>query len=233
VNSPVSERTVPARTSFFAPALVAVRRNLLPGLVLQGTALALVTAYFTSPALQTALDHIGTLKREFGFAFSAFSTALFGGLLPFLVLLLTRQLPPGKRRAELLFYVTFWAWKGMEIDAFYRLQGFWFGEDASVATIATKALVDQGVYNVLWAAPSQTLFFLWKDSGFSLAELKRRLRAESLWRRLGLVLVSTWVVWLPTVAIVYALPAPLQIPLFNLVLCFWCLLLSFISSASK
>jgi hypothetical protein len=46
------------------------------------------------------------------------------------------------------------------------------------------------------------------------------------------VLFSTWIVWLPTVAIVYSLPNVLQLPLSNLVLCFWCLLLSFISRRS-
>jgi hypothetical protein len=42
-------------------------------------------------------------------------------------------------------------------------------------------------------------------------------------------LMSTWAVWIPAVAIIYCLPPPLQIPLFNLVLCFWVLVLSFIS----
>ena len=42
-------------------------------------------------------------------------------------------------------------------------------------------------------------------------------------------LMSTWAVWIPAVTIIYCLPAPLQIPLFNLVLCFWVLVLSFIS----
>jgi hypothetical protein len=41
--------------------------------------------------------------------------------------------------------------------------------------------------------------------------------------------MSTWAVWIPAVTIIYCLPAPLQIPLFNLVLCFWVLVLSFIS----
>jgi hypothetical protein len=39
-------------------------------------------------------------------------------------------------------------------------------------------------------------------------------------------------VWIPAVATIYSLPSALQVPLFNLVLCFWCLLISFISRAS-
>jgi hypothetical protein len=34
-------------------------------------------------------------------------------------------------------------------------------------------------------------------------------------------LMSTWAVWTPAVVIIYCLPPPLQIPLFNLVPCFW------------
>jgi hypothetical protein len=40
------------------------------------------------------------------------------------------------------------------------------------------------------------------------------------------VVLSNWLVWIPAVSVVYAMPAELQIPLFNLVLCFWVLLLA-------
>lgn len=46
-------------------------------------------------------------------------------------------------------------------------------------------------------------------------------------------LVSTWVVWVPATSLVYTLPSPLQIPLFNLVLCFFVLLLSFVSQTAS
>src|SRR5690606_2824532 len=129
----------------------------------------------------------------------------------------------------LTFYVSFWLWKGVEVDAFYRAQALVFGEQADALTIATKTAVDQFVYNPLWAAPTQTVFFLWKDCDFSLAECRRPLARASASRRVLSVLLSTWVVWIPAVAVVYSLPSPLQLPLFNLVLCFWCLLLSFVS----
>jgi hypothetical protein len=40
------------------------------------------------------------------------------------------------------------------------------------------------------------------------------------------MMVTTWLVWLPTTAIVYSLPSPLQIPLFNIALCFYVLLVT-------
>jgi hypothetical protein len=33
-------------------------------------------------------------------------------------------------------------------------------------------------------------------------------------------------IWIPAVSIIYSMPNELQIPLFNLVLCFWVLLLN-------
>jgi hypothetical protein len=47
------------------------------------------------------------------------------------------------------------------------------------------------------------------------------------------VLFSTWVVWIPAVSIVYSLPSALQLPIFNLVLCFWCLLLTFVTGSER
>jgi predicted branched-subunit amino acid permease len=41
--------------------------------------------------------------------------------------------------------------------------------------------------------------------------------------------VTTWVVWIPGTAIIYSLPYPLQIPLFNLTLCFFVILVGVFS----
>jgi hypothetical protein len=218
--------------SLLAPCLHALRRNLWPGLVLQIAALSVIVAYTSLPAVHASLDAIGALKDRLGFAYSVLSTATFGGLIPFAVLFATGRVPRGRQYGELMFYLLFWAIKGFEIDALYRLQTVLFGEAQTVWVIASKVCVDQFVYNPLWAAPIQAIFFLWKDCNFSTKELRLRLHEESLTRRVLVVLVSTWLVWIPAVAIIYTLPTALQLPLSNLVLCFWCLLVSFISRQS-
>jgi hypothetical protein len=43
------------------------------------------------------------------------------------------------------------------------------------------------------------------------------------------IIISIWAVWIPTVSIVYSLPLALQFPLFNIVLCFWSLMLTTLS----
>jgi hypothetical protein len=42
-------------------------------------------------------------------------------------------------------------------------------------------------------------------------------------------LLSVWCVWCPACTMIYILPGPLQIPLFNIVLCFWALVLAMLT----
>lgn len=214
---------------FFAPALRGVRANLIPGLVLQACALTLVIGYYQVDALRHALTSVGDLKVRYGYLYASLSTCLFAGILPYLVLRVTGRHDRRHPGREAAFFVLFWLYRGVEVDLFYRAQTAWFGDEPSVSVIVSKVLVDQFVYNPVWASPSQMLCFLWKDSGFSLERTRASLRRQSLWSRTVLVLLTTWSVWVPAVAIIYMLPAPLQLPLCNLVACFWCLLLTFIS----
>ncbi len=216
-------------SGLISPILRAMRRNLVPGLVLQATAITTIVLYLRSPAAHGWLDSVGQAKLHYGYLFSALSTCLFGGVIPFLVLLATGRTNKAPLAWQLTFYLVFWTWKGVEVDAFYRLQGALFGNGASFSVIVKKLLVDQFVYNPLWAGPTQVWCFLWYDSNFSHAAMQPRFAELSLWRRIVIVLFSSWIVWIPTVAIIYALPAALQVPLFNWVICFWSLLLASLS----
>jgi hypothetical protein len=209
-----------------------MRSNLRPAIALQAFALALVLGYFWSVPLHAALDVVGALKLRYGYVYSAVATCIFGGLLPYAVLSLSDRIPKRQRGAELAFYALLWSWKGVEVDALYRAQAACFGESASLGTILVKTAVDQLLYVPLWSAPVQVLLFAWKDAEFSAGATRAAFARQSFGQRTLVVVFSTWVVWVPAVAIVYALPSALQVPLFNLVLCFWCLLMSFISRAS-
>lgn len=221
-----------SRSQLLAPCWQGMRFNLRPALVLQAFALAIVCGYVWSKPVKDALDVVGELKLRYGYAYSAVATCLFGGLVPYAVLTFAGRIPRQRRVAELAFYALLWFWKGMEVDALYRTQAVWFGEGSNVATIALKTLVDQFGYVPLWAAPSQVLLFTWKDAGFSVTGMRAAFLRQSFAQRVLVVMFSTWVVWIPAVAIIYSLPSALQVPLFNLVLCFWCLLMSFISRES-
>lgn len=207
--------------------LTALKQNIKPGLILQAFALAVLLIYFFVPASKPVFVWLGEMKQTYGFGYSFIATALFGGLIPFLYLWLSKSFSPKRSILGLLvFYSVFWGLKGMEVDFFYRLQAGWFGTSNEIKTIATKMVVDQFLYSALWAAPSITMVYLWMESNWSLSEAKKTMDKDFFCVKIPTVILSNWLVWIPAVCVVYAMPAELQIPLFNLVLCFWVLLLA-------
>ncbi len=208
----------------WSQALAAARANLIPGLVLQSFALAIVFGYYFLPPFQAFLNQIADFKTAWGWWYSLVATALFGGLIPFLYLRLHPATRASTPPAYLLFYLVFWGYKGLEVDALYRLQALVFGSHPDISTIAAKVAVDQFIYNPFWTAPTALVVFLWKDEGFRLNRLQNRNWIAFFRRTLPAALLGTWAVWMPTVAIIYALPSALQVPLFNIVLCFWVLM---------
>lgn len=205
-----------------------------PGLALQAAALGLVLAYYFLPAAHGLFDRLAAWRTEGGYVFSSLAAALCGGVLPFLYLRFNPATRAGNPWPHLFFFTLFWAWKGAEIDLLYRILAVVFGNGPSFATIAPKVLCDQFGYNLLYAAPVGNLCFAWKDAGFRWAPVWADVRRGRWYARSVLpVLLGVWAVWIPVVSCVYALPAALQIPLFNVVLCFWSLLFAHILARQK
>lgn len=218
--SPATTEEAPWRAG-----LHSVRALVLPGLVLQTTALALVLAWYFVPSAHMLLTRLAVWRTQGGYVFSALASAVCGGVLPFLYL----RLHPATRAANpwphLFFFAFFWAWKGAEVDLWYRTLAVLFGDAPSTATVIFKVLADQFGFNPLYAAPVGNLCFAWKDAGFRWAPVAADLRAGRWYARSVLpVLLTVWALWIPVVCCVYALPSALQIPLFNVMLCFWSLL---------
>ena len=205
----------------------ALKQNLLPGLILQCFALALLATYFFIPAANPIFSYFSDLKHEFGYAYSGFATALFGGVIPFIVIWFrNRHSQTHASLSVFVFYIGFWVYRGIEVDFFYRMQAVWFGSDHQLNTLLKKVAVDQIIYSPFWAAPSIATAYLWRECNFNFTELKRSLNKEFLRVKLPTLIVSSWVVWTPAVSIIYAMPNELQIPIQNLVLCFWALMLA-------
>jgi len=206
------------------------RENYKPGLVLQASALAVVLFYFFNPGFHSLLVSLGQWKNRSGILFAGFSTAFFGGLVPFVFMFFTDREKMKRKLPLLLFYLLFWFWKGMEVDLLYRFQAYLFGNSNHWLVVIKKVACDQLIYGPLWAAPTMMIFYLWKDSDFSISAMKNKLNEDSLMRRILRVWASNLVVWIPAVSIIYLLPLDLQIPLFNLVIVFWTLILNSVAS---
>jgi len=132
---------------------------------------------------------------------------------------------------HVFFFSLFWAWKGAETDLWYRVLSALWGDGHDPLTVASKVCSDQFGWNSLYAAPIGNLCFAWKEAGFRWAPVWADVRSGHwYYRRVLPVLLAVWGLWIPVVSCVYALPPALQIPLFNVVLCFWSLLFAHITS---
>ena len=210
-----------------------LRQNLLPGLILWFFGLSMVMAYYFIDSTRPYFLEIIKLKETYGYIFSAVSTSFFGGLIPYLFMRLSGRDKNGNFWMHGIIFLIYWAFRGVDVDTFYRLQSWMFGNTTDARTIFLKVLVDQLIYCVFWANPVTALFFAWKEVNFSF----HRLRKEKKWAEILDVIVifavSTWMVWIPATAIIYSLPGPLQIPLFNLTLCFFVILVSVFGNRDK
>jgi hypothetical protein len=222
----ISNQSSSAR--FYKNIKTAISANILPGLFLQLFALTIGLSYFYWPASQPVFQFFANLKAEYGSLYAVISTSIFGGLLPFLYLFLS-----GKIRfmaiQQLLFYVFVWALLGWVINAFYDFQVLLFGEGIDWLTIVKKTTFDQFVFSVFITSPFIALAFLWKDQQFNWQKTKMNLD-DLIKVQIPSTVVATWIIWIPAVSIIYMMPTNLQIPLFNLTLCFFVLILAILNA---
>lgn len=205
--------------------IASAKENFLPALVLQVIALSVVLCFFFVPQTQFLFESIAALKTQYGSLYAIVSTSVFGGLLPFLFLYFKNKID-GYALLHLLFYLITWAFMGWLIDSFYQLQAHWFGNEADVMTVVKKTLVDQFIFSVVVTAPMLTALYIWKENNFNLMQTRIVIKQSYLRVRLPATVISTWSVWLPAVILIYTMPSDLQTPLFNLVLCFFVLIIT-------
>jgi len=211
----------------WAAGLRGARANLVPGLILQFFALTLVLAYYHHEPTRAWCEKLAAFRTEQGFIYSCVATSLFGGLLPCLYLKLNPATRSRYNFKQNLLLVVFWAYKGIEVDFWYRVLIRFVGSGTDMKTVLTKMFLDQFVTCPLFFVPVTVLVYTWNESHFDTAALVADWRAPGWYRRrVPPMLISNLGVWIPTVCIIYSLPSTLQIPLFNLVLCFFTLLLA-------
>ena len=236
---PPSLRAVPAETipsslpreAPWMAGLRAARANVVPGLIVQGVMLGLLLAYYYYPPTTVLLNRLAVLKGRWSYGYSAVSAIIAGALIPELLRILVFQ--HGKIRransANLLFTIPFWCLMGTVVDGFYRMQAIWFGADAVFSVVLNKVLVDQFLYNPLFAAPFTAALYDWKNRGYGRHGL-HVFFTPKYYRDVVLpTLCATWGVWIPVVSILYSLPSLLQIPLFGLALSLWVMLYTWMS----
>jgi len=201
------------------------------GLCLWLFGMLIIIGYFNSESIRGGLEYVGRVKEQTGFAFAMISTAIFGGLLPTVIPILFGRPRQTGFWSLLISNVVFWAIKGLEIDLLYKFQAWLFGNQNDVATIAGKVLLDLAIYAPLFGLLTCVLFYIWRDNGYSLSKTRKRLGPNWYVKTVLPALISNWCVWLPSVIMIYSLPLALQLPVQNLILSFWVLVLVFFTAS--
>lgn len=211
--------------------LRAARANVVPGLIVQGLMFSVLMAYYFYPPTRGWLDELALIKSRWGYGYAAINSIIAGAIIPELLRVFLFQKGRFQRFnfTNLLFTAPFWGGMGLMVDLFYRCQADWFGDEVTFAVVTKKVLVDQFLYNPLYACPVTTWLYDWKSRGY-------RFRGTGVFFTVGYyrsfivpTLFATWGVWIPIMVILYSLPSLLQIPLFGLALSLWVMLYTWMS----
>jgi len=215
----------------WAAGLRAARANLVPGLILQSIMLALLLGYYFYPPTTDLLNQLADLKEKWGYRYSIVASIIAGAVIPEVMRITLFQKWKLSRAnfSNFLFASVYWAYSGAIVDFFYRQQAGWFGTEVTFGVVATKVIIDQFVFNPLYAAPMNAWSYDWKNSGYPLRGLSRFFTRAYYKRVIIPTLVATWGVWIPVVSILYSLPPLLQIPLFALALSLWVMIHAWMS----
>jgi hypothetical protein len=227
---PVIQREAP-----WVAGLRAARANVVPGLIVQGLMVAVVISYYFYPPMRGWLDGLAQVRMRWGYGYAVVNSIIAGALIPELLRVSFFQRWKFQRSnfSNLCFTVPFYGFIGLAVDLFYRQQALWFGEAVTVAVVTKKVLVDQFLYNPLFACPVMNWLYDWKARGY-------RLEGTSVFFTVGYyrefvvpTLFATWGVWIPVVVTLYSLPTLLQIPLFGLALSLWVMLYTWMAEQRK
>ncbi len=194
---------------------------------------SLIVGYYFVPQVHDLLENLGKFKARYGWKFSVVSTGIFGGLIPTVIPFLMGHKNASSTVGFICFSTLLWAYKGIEIDLFYHFQNWVFGSGLDLQTIATKTFCDQLIMVPLFGMPNVIMFYQWRSCGYSFSKLWKTLTRDWYGKMVLPVLIANWVIWIPAVAMIYSLPIALQLPVQNMILCFWVLILVFFTENSE
>ncbi|MFW6335887.1 MAG: hypothetical protein ACOC3G_02000 [Phycisphaeraceae bacterium] len=227
-----ASRSTPLRRSI-AEGVAAAKANVRPAVALWLLGLSILGAYYFTDTGRAGLERVAAVRDTYGLLYAVLATAMFGGLIPWLVM---RSRPRSRARATaglLVFMNVLWMIKGVEVHALYAGLAWLLGDTNELPVILGKVALDQGVYAPLYAAPSLLLAYRLHDGGYRLRSLGV-VASRRWWLDKALpVILANSAVWTPAVAMIYALPLALQLPMQNLVLCFWSLILVFMTDPDR
>jgi len=212
----------------FAQGYRAAKQNLAPMLALEAAMAVLVAIYYMWPAAAAVLSRFAAWQHAGGVLAASCATALAGGLLSEASVVYLhnggRWTPANLENAAFklaMFFVS-----GAIVYEFYLQQAVWFGSGATWSVLVPKILVDQFGFTIIWSTPYMALLTRWQTLRYSFRSLWGELDRSFITQRMLPVLVTNWMLWIPAVTLIYAMPTNLQTPLFIFATAIWGILLS-------
>ncbi len=211
----------------------AAKANAVPAFVLQAFMLAVLLGYYFHPPTAATLNALAQYKERHLWAFVIVASIIVGAVVPeiFAILFFQKGQIRKQNGRNFLFNAPFWALDGVLVNVMYTGLAAWLGDKTTFGVVAVKILVDQLGYNPFYAAPSEVWAYAWKHHGYSFAKLRPLLTWEYYKEHSLPVLVATWAVWIPIMAMIYSLPFALQFPLFAIALAFWVLMITYMTNS--
>jgi hypothetical protein len=203
-----------------------------PAFVLQAIMLAILLAYYFHRPSAAMLNALAAFKEGYGLTFVLVASVIVGAVLPeiFVIIFFQRGRVGWQNGRNLVFNGPFWAFDGFLVNLMQRGLAEWLGDRTSIPIVAAKICVDQFGYNPFFATPYGVWGYAWKNAGYSFTKVRRLLTWQYYRQHALPVLIATWGVWIPLMAIVYSLPLALQFPLFALALAFWVLMMTYMTN---
>jgi hypothetical protein len=226
---------------------VAMKANLVPGLIIWTIGLAIVLGYYFVAPMTNAMNVFkDKIDNDWGLWYSILATPIFGAVLPFAMQFLSKD-PSGRQPAKALpFLMLFWAYRGTEIGLLYGFQAKLWGHLPPALEVGISAFIDQFIFVPFWAVWTMVGAYYWKDHGYSFKRMHaamediREVRQREFggprrslfgaWYREKAwpIVVTNWFIWVPSVILIYSLPAALRLPLMQLILCLFVLVITII-----
>ncbi len=212
----------------FGKGWAAALENLPAILGLQALMASIVAIYHYWPAGKAFLGAYAAWQSAGGDLGNGLAAALAGGVLSevSLVYFQDRGRWTWAHVESLCFKFALFFVAGCVVYKFYQLQGYWWGQGASLRVLVPKVIVDQFGYTVLYAAPYYAVMTRWYALRYSVTRLVGELKPRFIMERVLPVLVMNWMFWIPAITLVYAMPWALQPPLYIFATAIWGLLVA-------
>lgn len=214
--------------------VMAARRTLYPAIAVWSVMAALSACYYLLPVSHGIFDFMASVREAMGAWFPSMGMGLSVGILVELVKVafLKPRRWTRENTVNAIFNFAVFGVMGLTHHYRYAFQNEVFGDGNSLREVASKVAFDQFIWTLFVANPYQAVCYLWKNNGFSLHAVMRKVWPfRTFWGTQMLpVLVTNWAFWIPMGFIIYGFPSGLQLPVSILAVTSWVMLLSVLTT---